>query len=209
MQRREKLSLTETLYLGEVLKGVFFTFGKLIRNLSVYLLNCIGLAKNKKPWVTVEYPSAIREYYPRYRGRHRLLLNAHGEPRCTACFLCATACPSKCIYIEAQDGSDGGRIGGTPGGMPGVVEKFPKRYEIDTLRCIYCGFCVNACPVDAIRMDTGVHPEIYKPNRLAYIETKEVLTKRSKDLQKQTVAELRQEHLIKMQRVEKFPFKSN
>jgi NADH-quinone oxidoreductase subunit I len=26
------------------------------------------------------------------------------------------------------------------------------------LRCIYCGFCVEACPKDAIRMDTGIHP---------------------------------------------------
>ncbi|MCA9600485.1 MAG: 4Fe-4S dicluster domain-containing protein, partial [Myxococcales bacterium] len=25
------------------------------------------------------------------------------------------------------------------------------------LRCIFCGFCVEACPCDAIRMDTGAH----------------------------------------------------
>ncbi|MDR2337200.1 MAG: NADH-quinone oxidoreductase subunit I [Deltaproteobacteria bacterium] len=207
MQRREKLNFIESLYLGEVLKGVFFTFSKLVRNLSIYLLNSLGLAKNKKPWVTIEYPSAIREYFPRYRGRHRLVLNDHGEVRCTACFLCATACPSKCIYIEAQDGREGGCVGGTLGTT--TAEKFPKRYEIDTLRCIYCGFCVNACPVDAIRMDTGIQPEIYPPKRSAYIETKEVLVKRSKELQKQTVAEVRQAHLKKMQRVEKFPFQND
>ena len=28
---------------------------------------------------------------------------------------------------------------------------------IDELRCIVCGLCVDACPKDAIRMDTGLH----------------------------------------------------
>jgi len=37
------------------------------------------------------------------------------------------------------------------------VEKGPVRFDIDMLRCVYCGLCVEACPVDAIRMDTGWH----------------------------------------------------
>ena len=28
---------------------------------------------------------------------------------------------------------------------------------LDELRCVVCGLCVEACPCDAIRMDTGVH----------------------------------------------------
>jgi NADH-quinone oxidoreductase subunit I len=28
---------------------------------------------------------------------------------------------------------------------------------IDELRCVVCGFCVEACPKDAIRMDSGEH----------------------------------------------------
>ena len=36
-------------------------------------------------------------------------------------------------------------------------EKRPKIFEIDELRCVVCGLCVEACPCDAIRMDTGQH----------------------------------------------------
>ncbi|HET8722586.1 MAG TPA: 4Fe-4S binding protein, partial [Anaeromyxobacteraceae bacterium] len=51
---------------------------------------------------------------------------------------------------------------------------YPKKFVIDELRCVVCGFCVEACPKDAIRMDTGIHPpptyeregQIYDEKRL-------------------------------------------
>src|SRR5262245_34575052 len=88
-----------------------------------------------------------------------------------SCFRCATACPAKCIHIEAGEHPDSS------------VEKFPLRYEIDTLQCIYCGMCVEACPCDAIRMDTFVHPRIWGYRREDFIEPKAILMERSRVLE--------------------------
>ena len=63
------------------------------------------------------------------------------------------------------------------------VEKYAVRYEIDTLRCIYCGMCVEACPCDAIRMDTGTHPGNLGFSRMAFVEDKQILTDRSRELE--------------------------
>jgi NADH-quinone oxidoreductase subunit I len=60
--------------------------------------------------------------------------------------MCQTACPANAIHIEAAE-----REGGE-------TEKMPAVFEIDELRCVDCGLCVEACPCDAIRMDTGIHP---------------------------------------------------
>ena len=195
MKRKEDLTLIERLYVVEVVKGLGVTAGHLIRNFSRFIFGLVGLNKTK-PWATYEYPDEARPYAPRYRGRHRLTLYDTGAVKCTACYLCATACPAKCIYIEAQEHDDPN------------IEKFPKRYEIDTLLCIYCGYCVDACPVDAIRMDTGIHPAIYPPDPRAFIEDKETLMERSRVLEDEGPEALFKRHLESMQKVEKDPFGS-
>jgi NADH-quinone oxidoreductase subunit I len=58
--------------------------------------------------------------------------------------LCATVCPSECIVVEAVEDPDPD------------VQKAPARFVLDLSRCCFCGFCVEACPEDALRMDTGI-----------------------------------------------------
>jgi len=170
MKRREQMTRWERLYLGEVLRGLVTVNAHFMRNLALHIAHAMGFAKERKAATTVQYPEERKTYPEGYRGSHRLTLRPDSSVRCTACFLCATACPAQCIYIEA-------------GAHPNPeVEKFPLRYEIDTLRCIYCGLCVEACPCDAIRMDTYVHPRIWGFDRKDFVETKEQLMHRSRVL---------------------------
>lgn len=124
-------------YFWDILTGLRVTFKHLIQNL-------FGLKKR----VTLNYPEQKYQYSPRFKGNHVLTIKKDGSLRCTACMLCATACPAECITIVAAEHPDP------------KVEKYPIRYEIDILRCVFCGLCEEACPVDAIRMG----PEWQRPD---------------------------------------------
>lgn len=89
---------------------------------------------------TILYPEERRSYSTRHRGAHILTAREDGSPRCVACYMCATACPADCIYIEPAEHTDP------------LIEKYPTRFDIDMLRCVFCGFCVDACPEEAIIM---------------------------------------------------------
>lgn len=89
---------------------------------------------------TIQFPEQKRATSSRYRGIHVLTVREDGSPKCVACYMCATACPAECIYIEAGERPEKS------------IEKYPTRFEIDLLRCVYCGFCVDACPEEAIIM---------------------------------------------------------
>jgi NADH-quinone oxidoreductase subunit I len=169
--RSPRLTWADRLYLPQVVQGVAITTRHFLRNLTLHILHLFGVARDRRAAVTTQYPEERKVYSEGYRGAHRLTLKPDGSVRCTSCFLCATACPAKCINIEAGEHPDP------------EIEKYPVRYEIDTLQCIYCGMCVEACPCDAIRMDTFVHPRIWGYQREDFIETKAVLMERSRVLQ--------------------------
>ena len=189
MRRIEEMSLWERLYLPEVMRGLAVTGYRFWRNLIIHSLHLFGLAKGMEAAMTVQYPDESYPYPETFRGRHRLTLKKSGDVQCTACFLCATACPAECIYIEAGEYPDKS------------IEKFPVRYEIDTLRCIYCGFCVEACPCDAIRMDTGIHPANWGFSRTSFVEDKRRLMDRSKQLDEKGRQGLYEEHVRQYQHV--------
>jgi NADH-quinone oxidoreductase subunit I len=162
------LTLGERLYLREAVKGMGVIARHFWRNLFGFRDPNADVMERKGPGVnlvsTINYPDERKEYPAGYRGMHRLVPRVDGKPRCVACYMCATACPAQCIYIEA------GEYEGE------AIEKYPVRFEIDELRCIVCGFCVEACPKDAIRMDTGTHAPSVLSRPLAVFD-KEALLK--------------------------------
>lgn len=166
--RRPARSAAVQSYVPAIVKGLGQTLSHALRNTKELALggrNDPVLGSIEDGINTISYPEQRRPYPERFRGVHRLTHRADGSPRCVACMCCSTACPAQCIYIEAADytaQSTGDPTAGAKAdeGHMGY-EKYPKRFVIDELRCIFCGFCVEACPCDAIRMDSGMHPAPY------------------------------------------------
>ncbi|MBI4341631.1 MAG: NADH-quinone oxidoreductase subunit I [Candidatus Omnitrophica bacterium] len=143
--KRRALTWWERSYLPAVAQGLWLTSKHFWINLFLHLAHRVGLFKDRQAAVTIQYPDQFRQTSPRLRTRHRLTKRADGTPRCVACMMCETVCPARCIYIVAAEHPDPN------------VEKYPKSFDIDLGLCVYCGYCVEACPEDAIRMDTQRH----------------------------------------------------
>ncbi|NLO24395.1 MAG: NADH-quinone oxidoreductase subunit I [Fibrobacter sp.] len=141
----------EKLYIFEAFRGLYVTLKHALRGVFRY-----------ETLPTVPYPEQKPEINHAYRAKHRLMLRPDGSPRCVACQMCATACPAKCIYIEASTSADG------------RIEKSIQRFDIDHLVCVFCGLCVEACPVDAIRMDTRETSYVHR-DRQSFITSMEEL----------------------------------
>ena len=136
--QRKELTLAERLYLPEVLRGLSLTFRKFF----------------EKP-ITRQYPEQPLPTDEVTRGQPRLVVKDDGNIACVSCGMCEIACPAYAITI---DGGETDRM----------IEREPKKFEIDMLRCILCGFCEEACPTDAIFMSNELELADYTRAGLVY-----------------------------------------
>lgn len=143
VQKRE-MTLSERLYFPAIIKGMLITLGHFFRKKA-----------------TIDYPSQKRDIAPVYRGHHVLKRDENGAERCTACGLCAVACPAEAITMVAAERKPGEE-------HLYREEKYAATYEINMLRCIFCGMCEEACPKEAIFLTDRIVETEYQRGELVF-----------------------------------------
>lgn len=163
----KKMSFAEKLYLPAIVKGLAITMSHFFR----------------KP-ATISYPEEQRYIAPVWRGKHVLKRDANGAENCTACGLCAVACPAEAITMTAAERKPGEE-------HLYREEKYAAVYEINMLRCIFCGLCEEACPKEAIFLTPELVPSYL--NRDEFIYGKDKLVE---PIDKRVDITQRQKHLV-------------
>ena len=104
--------------------------------------------------VTFQYPYEKRVLPDNYRGMLALLRYDDGTEKCVGCDLCEAACPSRVISVISAE------VPGEP------TKRYAREYYMDMTRCLFCGMCVDACPVDALGMTREYEWSVYNKRDL-------------------------------------------
>lgn len=172
LMKRVELSFWDNTYLPSLFLGLWITSRHFFRNLFLHALHMLGLFRHIRAAVTFQYPEEQRPLSKRTRTRHRLMKREDGSPRCVACMMCETVCPARCINIVAAEHPDPN------------IEKVPQSFDLDLGMCVYCGYCVEVCPEDAIRMDTHILDTAAYSRAQMKLDMNELLNPRSSLLYK-------------------------
>lgn len=145
---KKEMNFWERIYLPAILSGIAITIKHFFRKSS-----------------TVKYPEKTREISAVWRGQHVLKRDENGAERCTACGLCAVACPAEAITMVAEERKKGEE-------KLYREEKYASSYEINMLRCIFCGLCEEACPKEAIFLTDRIVSTDYGRGQFIYDKSK-------------------------------------
>jgi NADH-quinone oxidoreductase subunit I len=112
-----------------------------------------------RPGVTVHYPRQEVSNLASFRGPIALVPRDEEpeKPRCIACMMCVSTCPSRCITVVKKKPPEptGEKI--DAGTKKPAAPKEPETYLYDYSLCSLCGLCAEVCPVDSIRFSTEAY----------------------------------------------------
>jgi len=111
-----------------------------------------------KPKITINYPYEKGYISLRFHGEHALRQYPSENERCMVSKLCEAACPAQAITIDTAKREDGARR--------------TSHYDIDMTKCIYCGYCQEDWPVDAITEGPNYEFATEKHEELLYDKEK-------------------------------------
>jgi len=129
-------------------KGIWNVSSSIFEGMAITLANFM-----RRP-ITIQYPDRVPvpvvETLPsRYRGFVEV-----DPAQCTACKLCATACPIDCIFIVVEKNE--------------AKERGMTDFAVDIGKCMFCGLCVEPCPTGAIRMTPNFEASCGDIDQLVY-----------------------------------------
>lgn len=147
------------LFFIDIFKGMKLTFVYFIKNLF-------------SRTISLRYPDDEKWIpYRRFRGALTLNRDVEGRELCVGCELCAKICPTNCLTVVPTEDFNG----------KGISDRIAAVYDWDSARCLFCGYCEEACPTTAVRMGRDFELATFK--RADAVKNKEYL------LEPQTIPE--------------------
>ena len=119
---RKPMTIWERMYLPAILKGMVITFRHIFKKVPQLII--------------LEKKRNSARFFVDLQILNR---DEEGRENCTACGLCAVACPAEAITMEAAERKPGEE-------HLYREEKYAAKYEINMLRCIFCGIVRRSMP---------------------------------------------------------------
>jgi len=114
---------------------------------------------------TVQYPEERLALPERARVLPMLVADpGTGEPKCTACGVCAKVCPPQAIWIVRARGADGRPV------------PKPEEFVVEAGVCMGCGLCAEYCSFDSIKMNHDYELSSYNLGSLTWTKGKLVVS---------------------------------